>query len=709
MIDFNTAGAQRPETHWTLPSNNISLESRMSEHGLKPGEITTDGNEKRPNVDETLGRNNSLPDKNQFVMKNTFKPPICQPVDRDLPSSLVEVLKNTLPPILEVVPDLKETTTQYEGPCPHCGGEDRFFVTKKDPDHYYCRGCEKGGDVIDLHMKLNGCTHMKELVTGLELTPPTRQKKKKPLKARITSSNLKNTYNYTDTDGEILFYVGRYEEPGREKTFSQWHFKDGERVNSTENVKRVPYNLPAVMESDNVLVVEGEKDVDHLAAIGIVATCFVGSTWKDESASYFKDKSVTIIPDNDPPGEKLKDKIVSGLNGFTTVTKVLGLPGLPPKGDVSNWFDNGGQKNQLLELVKNVAQPVNVQAEVPVPLATVEDILGGFQVTKEYTATLGNEKWLYPNLIILGHILVIVAMPGGGKTAFLYRQVVPHVVKHGAKVFYIDADSPAIEHKWMKDFADKIGFMLINPTVNLGTGVDAFLKKLHEMVAAGVDLHDRVFIFDTLKKFTDLMNKSAVKDFFSLCRTMNSRGGTCIFLAHANKYRDADGNLIPEGVGDVKNDTDDLIMFERKKSGSGTDVTTVVDPDKGAKTRGVFKPFSFHITLEREIQLYDKTIEMDVTPGKTGRMNATAEEILSAAEHYIREVGAPVGKTALIEQVNDITGASPKRVRKVLSHNSEMEKTGTPAGKRLVYTLGDKNSHHYKVPSVPFQGELFDA
>ena len=124
-------------------------------------------------------------------------------------------------------------------------------------------------------------------------------------------------------------------------------------------------------------------------------------------------------------------------------------------------------------------------------------------------------KWKgYPNLVIARHILVVIAMSGGGKTAFLLKEVVPYMVKEGAKVIYVDADSPVSEHKSMKAFADKIGFKLINPTVNVGTGIDSLIRKLHAMVDGGVDLSGTVFIFDTLKKFTDLMNKTSFKDFF---------------------------------------------------------------------------------------------------------------------------------------------------------------------------------------------------
>lgn len=39
------------------------------------------------------------------------------------------------------------TATEYHGPCPGCGGSDRFIV-KIDTDRYWCRGCDLKGDLI---------------------------------------------------------------------------------------------------------------------------------------------------------------------------------------------------------------------------------------------------------------------------------------------------------------------------------------------------------------------------------------------------------------------------------------------------------------------------------------------------------------------------------------------------------------------------------
>lgn len=45
---------------------------------------------------------------------------------------------------------------EYAGPCPRCGGEDRFHVKGA---RFYCRQCNpRGGDIIDFVQWLDGCT-----------------------------------------------------------------------------------------------------------------------------------------------------------------------------------------------------------------------------------------------------------------------------------------------------------------------------------------------------------------------------------------------------------------------------------------------------------------------------------------------------------------------------------------------------------------------
>ena len=56
-------------------------------------------------------------------------------------------------------------SAEYEGPCPVCGGKDRFGVNTKKR-LWNCRGCGKGGDVITLARHASGATFA-QAVTAL--------------------------------------------------------------------------------------------------------------------------------------------------------------------------------------------------------------------------------------------------------------------------------------------------------------------------------------------------------------------------------------------------------------------------------------------------------------------------------------------------------------------------------------------------------------
>ena len=71
----------------------------------------------------------------------------------------VEKLKEILPDIPQAHGDLKkEGATSQCGPCPKCGGVDRF-VFKTDSNRFWCRHCypeDKPGDKIGFHMWIEG-------------------------------------------------------------------------------------------------------------------------------------------------------------------------------------------------------------------------------------------------------------------------------------------------------------------------------------------------------------------------------------------------------------------------------------------------------------------------------------------------------------------------------------------------------------------------
>ena len=68
---------------------------------------------------------------------------------------------------------LKRVGAEYIGPCPLCGGTDRFSVNA-NKKVWNCRGCRIGGDVIDLVQHLDGGTFDQNIATLAG--PPTNSK-----------------------------------------------------------------------------------------------------------------------------------------------------------------------------------------------------------------------------------------------------------------------------------------------------------------------------------------------------------------------------------------------------------------------------------------------------------------------------------------------------------------------------------------------------
>ena len=325
-------------------------------------------------------------------------------------------------------------------------------------------------------------------------------------------------------------------------------------------------------------------------------------------------------------------------------------------------------------------------------------LLGGFEVTAKYVEKLGKEESLYPNLIIKRHVLTIIAMSGGGKTTFFYYHVAPKLADDGLTVYYVDADSPAAEHGQMKAVADRHGFKFLNPDANPGTSMEGVLQTFQEIADSTADLDGWIIFFDTLKKCADLMSKASVKEFYKLARKLGGRGATIVLLGHANKFRDKDGNLVFEGVGDVRSDTDELIFFERVKNPSGgLDITTVVDPDRGAKVRGIFQPFSFHISEQREITFYKDPLPT-IDFSATTKPKATDEEIVEAARNYLRQTRQPVVQKALVQHVADLTCSGEKRVREILVRYADpKDATHYRISIPFVFFLGKHNAHYYEL------------
>ena len=163
-------------------------------------------------------------------------------------------------------------------------------------------------------------------------------------------------YVYRDASGAPFLRVQRTPT----KAFYQSHWTGEKWIKGKPTGPKIPYRLPELLAAihDTVFIVEGEKDADALSANGmIVTTASEGAgKWTPELNQWFAGKTVYILPDNDKAGADHAELIARNLLGVADEVRIVNLPGLPSKGDVSDWLGSGGDPGRLVGLCK--AQPV---------------------------------------------------------------------------------------------------------------------------------------------------------------------------------------------------------------------------------------------------------------------------------------------------------------------------------------------------------------
>lgn len=105
----------------------------------------------------------------------------------------IQKLKESYPPLQDCISNLKKTTpNEYHGPCPWCGGDDRFIVYV-DNQKYWCRQCQEKGDIINYQEKSTGNNlHTQFVAAGLS---ESKGKKANSDEQKQKSSKLQFTWN----------------------------------------------------------------------------------------------------------------------------------------------------------------------------------------------------------------------------------------------------------------------------------------------------------------------------------------------------------------------------------------------------------------------------------------------------------------------------------------------------------------------------------
>ncbi len=176
----------------------------------------------------------------------------------------------------------------------------------------------------------------------------------------------------------------------------------------------------ASTETFRVYIPEGEKDADNLWPLDLPATTNDGGAGKWTAALTAQLKAIGVtdvvcLPDNDPPGRAHMQAVARSCTAAGIIVRVVELPGLPVKGDISDWLDAGHTKDELLALVAQA--PVWTPGE-----ATEQTVLGGrtLHLTPASQIKVRPVRWCWQDRVALGTLALLGGREGIGKSLVAY-------------------------------------------------------------------------------------------------------------------------------------------------------------------------------------------------------------------------------------------------------------------------------------------------
>ncbi|HXG70036.1 MAG TPA: AAA family ATPase, partial [Gemmatimonadaceae bacterium] len=375
------------------------------------------------------------------------------------------------------------------------------------------------------------------------------------------------TYRYEDEGRAHLYDVVRFEP----KDFRQ---RRADGTWSLKGVRRVLYRLPDLHGQTVVYAPEGERDADRLAALGLPATTALGGAgkWRDDYARQLTTagvESIVILPDNDEPGRAHADAVARSCHAAALQVKVVTLPDLPVKGDVSDWLAAGHSKDELIALVK--ATPLYVPTATT-PTNDPDDtalLTGLSDLLSEPDDAL---DWLVTDRFASGSINLLAGKPKAGKST-LARALALAVARgaswlgsrcHQGRVVYIALEDKRSEvRRHLRAMgatgAEPIRFLI-------GSAPRDLLTKLAALMTAGdtIDL----LIIDTAQRLLTVKDSNdyalvtaAFEPVLALARTH----GTCIVLLHHAGKADRGGLEAVMGSTAWAASVDNVMILNRRE------------------------------------------------------------------------------------------------------------------------------------------------
>lgn len=302
--------------------------------------------------------------------------------------------------------------------CPFHDDTDPSANFNTDTGTWYCHVCNIGGSPIDFLMRRENLSYRDALTrlsdeAGVPLPGPEQKAPKtrrRTSRKKLSEENVQGWHEAAMRNTDLMAWF--HDKRGfTTDTVARWQLGwDGERVTIPVrdekgvlvNVRRYLRNArgeqgkmlsleqgtgaarlwPAdALGSENVILVEGEWDaiLMHQQGFGNALTVTSGAgIFKPEWSPLFADKHVYICYDNDEAGRKGANRVAGILSAVAT-PYVVNISGLPPKGDVTDFFVEQNRDADELRLALDDALPFAPatsepeQDPVEIPLGEASD------------------------------------------------------------------------------------------------------------------------------------------------------------------------------------------------------------------------------------------------------------------------------------------------------------------------------------------------
>lgn len=386
-----------------------------------------------------------------------------------------------------------------------------------------------------------------------------------------TRSTVLATYRYSDEQGALLYDVIR----SAPKKFC---VRAANGTPSIKGVRRVLYCLPKLQGRRKLFIVEGEKDADRLWSLGVPTTTNMGGAgkWRREYVEMLQGagcREIVVLPDNDAPGRTHGLEIARSCVDAGLAVKLIPLPDLPEKGDVSDFLDRH-TRDELLALVHDAPLFTPAQLVSTTPALTLMSLADLLDEPDDRV------EWVVEQRIPAGGVTLAVAPPKVGKST-LFRQLTVDVATgqlflgwpttQGAAWYLAFQDQKAQIKKHLR----ALGAKATDPIrLFIGQAFATLLPDLHALAQRERPTLIVVDMLAQLLRVKDFNDYAAVTTAFEpLLQLTRDTGAALVLLHHGSAHQFRDGLDAVLGSTALSGCVDNVIVM--KRDGATRSISTV--------------------------------------------------------------------------------------------------------------------------------------